>query len=74
MEDNNITKYTLESILLHFSNIIHWLIRVIIIEAVLILLIVAGFLWYVSLPVEEYTSTQTMEDISNSELHQSIGE
>lgn len=37
---------------------------------------IAGFLWYISLPVEEYTSTeQAIEDVSadNSEISNSIG-
>lgn len=36
---------------------------------------IGGFLWYISLPVEEYTEeyTQEAEDISNSELQQTMG-
>lgn len=36
---------------------------------------IGGFLWYISLPVEEYTEeyTQEAEDINNSELQQTIG-
>lgn len=36
---------------------------------------IAGFLWYVSLPIEEYTDeyTQEIEDIDNSEITQTIG-
>lgn len=40
------------------------------------ILTIAGFLWYISLPVEECTSTeQAIEDISadNSEISNSIG-
>lgn len=35
---------------------------------------IAGFLWYVSLPVEEYTEeyTQEAEDIDGSEVTQTI--
>lgn len=35
---------------------------------------IAGFLWYVSLPVEEYTEeyTQEAEDIDDSEVTQTI--
>ncbi len=35
---------------------------------------IAGFLWYVSLPVEEYTEeyTQEAEDIDGSEITQTI--
>lgn len=36
---------------------------------------IAGFLWYVSLPVEEYTTeyTQTAEDVEDSMVRQIIG-
>lgn len=36
---------------------------------------IAGFLWYISLPIEEVTTTyeQTAEDIDDSEVTQSIG-
>ena len=36
---------------------------------------IAGFLWYISLPVEEYTEeyTQEAEDIDGSEVTQTIG-
>ena len=46
----------MEGILNHFSTIINKLIKVIVIEAVLIVIIVAAFLWYISLPVEEYST------------------
>ena len=74
MEDKNISKFTLESILLHFSKIIKWLIIVIIIEAVVIAGIVAGIIWSMTLPVEEYTASQVMEDITDSKLSQTIGD
>lgn len=36
---------------------------------------IGGFLWYISLPVEEYTEeyTQEAEDIDGSEVTQTIG-
>lgn len=36
---------------------------------------IAGFLWYISLPVEEYTEeyTQSIDDIEGSEVRQIIG-
>lgn len=39
------------------------------------LLTIGGFLWYISLPVEEYTTSydQLAEDIDNSEVTQTIG-
>ena len=36
---------------------------------------IVGFLWYISLPVEEYTYTeQTMDDISGSNVSQHIND
>lgn len=36
---------------------------------------ITGFLWYISLPVEEYTVTeQTMDDISGSNVSQHIND
>ena len=39
------------------------------------LLTIGGFLWYISLPIEEYTTSydQVAEDIDNSEVTQTIG-
>lgn len=34
---------------------------------------VAGFLWYISLPVEETTISQDMEDIDGSNISQKVG-
>ena len=34
---------------------------------------IAGFLWYISLPVEEYSISQDADDIDNSTINQSIG-
>jgi len=34
---------------------------------------VAGFLWYISLPVEETTVSQDMEDINGSNISQKVG-
>ena len=36
---------------------------------------ITGFLWYISLPIEEYTVTeQTMDDISGSNVSQHIND
>ena len=35
---------------------------------------IIGFLWYVTLPVEEYTYSQEIEDIEGSDVRQIIGE
>lgn len=76
LEDNTtISKYTLESILMHFSTIIKRLVTVIIVEAILTLFITAGFIWYLSLPEEEYSSiTQTADDIKDSSIEQKVGD
>ena len=62
-EDNTmISKYTLESILLHFSNTINRLIIMLIIVVVLWFLTIAGFVTYLCLPAEEETYTTTVEN------------
>ena len=55
-EKSSISNFSMEGILNHFSAIINKLIVVIVIEAVIIFLTIAGFLWYISLPIEEYTT------------------
>ena len=35
---------------------------------------IAGFLWYITLPVEEVEYTQEVEDIEDSMIHQIIGD
>ncbi len=65
MEDNkkdtNISYFVLEGILNHHSMIIKRLIATIIVLVFMIGAIIAGFLWYLSLPVEEY-DTVTVEN------------
>lgn len=74
-DNTQISKYTLESILVHFSATIRRLIVLCVLEAIISLGIVIGFIWYISLPVEEYSEAQqTVEDIQDSEIHQSIGD
>lgn len=34
---------------------------------------IVGFIWYITLPVEDTTYTQTVDDIDESEITQSIG-
>ena len=34
---------------------------------------IGGFLWYISLPVEESSTTQSIEDAMHNEIHQIIG-
>lgn len=65
MEDNkkdaSISYFVLEGILNHYSMIIKRLIATIIVLVFMIGAIIAGFLWYLSLPVEEY-DTVTVEN------------
>ena len=34
---------------------------------------IVGFIWYITLPVEDTTYTQTVDDIDESEINQNIG-
>lgn len=38
------------------------------------ILTVGGFLWYISLPVDEFTTSQTIEDVDSSTVMQRIGD
>lgn len=67
---------TLASELLHEvkASAKRWFV-IAVVELVIIIGIVAGFLWYISLPVEEYTVTeQQMEDISGENVSQHIND
>lgn len=67
---------TLASELLHEvkASATRWFV-IAVVELVIIIGIVAGFLWYISLPVEEYTVTeQQMEDISGENVSQHIND
>ena len=75
MEDNHISKYTLESILMHFSKIIKSLIITIVIIVLLWFATIGVFIWYSSLPIDEVSSTeQVAEDIELSTLNQIAGD
>lgn len=44
-----------------------------VIELVMIIIIMFGFLWYISLPIEETTTTeQSVEDVSCGDISQNI--
>lgn len=73
-EDNKVSKYFLESIMMHFSMMIKKLFIIIIAEIILIAAIVAGFMWYISLPVEEVTESQEVSDIQDSSIKQIMGD
>ena len=44
------------------------------VELAMIVILVAGFLWYISLPVEESNATQTIESSDDSNIRQVIGD
>ena len=71
-KDNTVTHFVLEGILNHFSTIIKRLIIVIVVILVLWAATIAGFLWYISLPVEEYDSTVVTQDL-DGDLNTMIG-
>jgi len=71
-KDNTVTHFVLEGILNHFSTIIKRLIIVLIIVLILWAATIAGFLWYISLPVEEYDSTVVTQDL-DGDLNNMIG-
>lgn len=53
-ENKQISYFELEGIMTHFSVIIKRLITVLIVVLALWAATIAGFLWYLSLPIEEY--------------------
>jgi len=64
MEDKrneNVSYFVLEGIMNHFSIVIKRLIITLVIVLVLWAATIAGFIWYISLPVEEY-DTVTVEN------------
>lgn len=44
------------------------------IMVILEVLTIGGFMWYISLPIEEVTYTQQMDDIEGVDVRQIIGE
>lgn len=71
-ENNKISKYTLESILLYQYKIIRGLIIALIIVVCMMFGVIGLCFWYVSLPVEETTSTVT-QDLDNGDNNTMIG-
>ena len=64
MDDKNIPLAT---------GVIRTLKRIIILLIIAELLTIGGFLWYISLPVEDITETsQTVEDIESSKINQVV--
>lgn len=68
MEERNetVSYFALEGIMSHFSMVIKRLIVLCIALLVAWLLTIAGFLWYISLPVEECTTTTVESDEGNA--------
>jgi hypothetical protein len=64
--DNHISYFVLEGILNHFALIIKRMVTVIIVILILWTLTIAGFLWYVSLPVEDYNKVTVENDDGNA--------
>lgn len=64
--NNVISQFMMEGILTHFSLIIKRLITVIIVILVLWSATIAGFLWYVSLPVDEYEGVTVENEDGNA--------
>lgn len=64
--DDKVSYFVLEGIMTHFSVIIKRLIRAFIIVAVLFSLIIAGLIYYISLPVEEYDKVDIQNDTGNA--------
>lgn len=68
MDENkgSVSYLTLEGVMTHFSVIIKRLVIVLIVVLILWASTIAGFLWYISLPVEEYTEVSVENDEGNA--------
>lgn len=64
--ENKITYFVLEGVMNHFSLIIKRLIILLIIVIILWFATIAGFLWYISLPIEEYSSVTVENETGNA--------
>lgn len=64
-EKGPVSYFVLEGIMTHFSIIIKRLIIVLVVVLVLWATTIAGFLWYISLPIEE-SETVTVENDSGN--------
>lgn len=65
-EKGPVSYFVLEGIMTHFSIIIKRLIIVLVVVLVLWAATIAGFLWYISLPVEEYDTVTVENDSGNA--------
>lgn len=68
MENNKdgVSKFVLEGIMTHFSIIIKRLIITLIIVLILWATTIAGFLWYISLPIEETSCVEVENEDGNA--------
>lgn len=68
MEENkgSVSYLALEGVMTHFSIIIKRLVIVLITVLLLWAATIAGFIWYISLPVEEYTEISVENDEGNA--------
>lgn len=44
------------------------------VELAMMILLALGFLWYISLPVEEGITTQTVDNVDTSDVRQVVGD
>lgn len=65
-EKGPVSYFVLEGIMTHFSVIIKRLIAVLIVILVLWAATIAGFIWYISLPIEEYDTVTVENDSGNA--------
>lgn len=65
-EKGPVSYFVLEGIMTHLSVIIKRLVTVLIITLILWLATIAGFIWYISLPIEESATTYVENTSGNA--------
>ena len=65
-KNEGVSYFILEGIMTHFSVIIKRLIITVIIILLLWAATIAGFLWYISLPIEEVSNVSVENDTGNA--------
>ena len=65
-EKANVSYFVLEGIMTHFNVVIKRLITVLVIVLILWSATIAGFIWYISLPVEEISETYVENQDGNA--------
>lgn len=68
MEDRreSVSYFVLEGIMTHFSTVIKRLTVIVIVILALWAATIAGFIWYISLPVEEYETVSVENEEGNA--------